>query len=39
MATSISNLVLDIAAKESIRAARAKLAPIGLFAIGGRRCA
>lgn len=32
MATSISNLVLDIAAKESIRAARVKLASIGLFA-------
>lgn len=32
MATSITTLVLDIAAGESIRAARAKLAPLGLVA-------
>ena len=32
MSTSISTLVLDIAAKESIRAARTALAPLGLFA-------
>ena len=32
MASSISTLVLDIAAKESIRAARAALAPLGLVA-------
>lgn len=32
MATSITSLVLDIAAKEAIRAARTKLAPLGLFA-------
>lgn len=32
MATSISTLVLDIAAKEAIRSARAKLAPLGLIA-------
>ena len=31
MATSISNLALDIAAKDSVRAARVKLAPLGLF--------
>lgn len=32
MASSIATLTLDIAAKESVRAARAKLAPLGLFA-------
>lgn len=32
MASSISTLVLDIAAKDSIRAARAALAPLGLVA-------
>ena len=32
MFTSITSLTLDIAAEKSIRAARAKLAPIGLFA-------
>lgn len=32
MATSITTLTLDIAAEKSVRAARAKLAPIGKFA-------
>lgn len=32
MATSITTLALDIAAEKSVRAARAKLAPLGLFA-------
>lgn len=32
MGSSITTLTLDIAAKESARAARAKLAPLGLFA-------
>lgn len=32
MGSSITSLTLDIAAKSSVRAARAKLAPLGLFA-------